>query len=162
MDTCTCLSGRSMWQCAQGTQCLCVCATRECACMWVHAFPYASVSGVCLHPCESRCFLLQVGGTSTSFSRACSLSMTCSLPFCFLQPPNPSPIFRSPSKDLSSNWASALTFSSFQHSRPRRCLEHNKRVILAGCFRLLHLLVCKVDTKLTDTHVHPRTWCIRH
>ena len=93
--------------------CVCVshvCVSHVCACMWVHAFLYASVCRCVYTRVSPRCFLLQVGGMSTSFSQACSLSMTCSLPFCFLQPPIPAPTSRSPSKDSSSNWASALTF----------------------------------------------------
>ena len=89
-----------------------VCVCHTCVCMYVG--PCISICQrvqVCVYTRVSpRCLLLQVGGMSTSFSRACSLSMTCSLPFCFLQPPIPAPIFRSPSKDSSSNWASALTF----------------------------------------------------
>ena len=102
--------GGGAWRCAQGTQCLCGCHTRVCMyvgprisiCQRVQVCVYTRVS-----PC---CLLLQVGGVSTSFSQVCSLSVTCSLLFCFLQPPVPAPTSRSPSKDSSSSSASALTF----------------------------------------------------
>lgn len=85
------------------------CVCHACVCMyWGPRVSICQCVQVCVYTCVCLCyFLLRAGGTSSSFSHVCSLSMTCSRPcrFSLSAASNPSP-----SKDSSSSGASALTF----------------------------------------------------
>ena len=85
------------------------CVYHACVCRyWGPRVSICQRVQVRVYTCVCLCyFLLKVGGTSSSFSHVCSLSMTCSRPCCFLLFAASNP---SPSKDSGSSGASALTF----------------------------------------------------